>query len=138
MRNALKQQNSRGPQSSKDITILQSSPIIRGRYIISNLPNPLTDDARSVGYSASILFFLKRGGVISLKKILREVRIILPIGVVGSMLLIICTYVFKCICYILEKLSSFFEEDGFLLVIVGIVTIAYAIKWVSSNDSQED
>ena len=73
-----------------------------------------------------------------MKKLLREASIILPIGIVGSMLLIICTYVFKCICYIIEKLSSFFENDGFILVVVGIFTIAYAIKWVYTTDSQED
>lgn len=74
-----------------------------------------------------------------MKKILREVRIILPIGVVGSILLIICTYVFKCICYIIEKLSSFFEtDDGFFLVMLGIFTIAFAIKWVYTTDSQKD
>lgn len=74
-----------------------------------------------------------------MKKILREVRIILPIGLIGSMLLIICTYVFKCICYIIEKLSSFFEtDDGFFLVMLGIFTIAFAIKWVYTADQKED
>lgn len=73
-----------------------------------------------------------------MKKFLREARIILPIGVVGSVLLILCTYVFKAICFIIEKLSSFFEDDGFFLVIVGIVTIAYAIKWVSSTDNNQE
>lgn len=74
-----------------------------------------------------------------MKKILKEASIILPIGLVGSMLLIILTYAFKAICYILEKLSGFFEtEDGFFLVIVGIVTIAFAIKWVYTTDSQKD
>lgn len=73
-----------------------------------------------------------------MKKFLREASIILPIGLVGSILLILLTYAFKAICYVIERLSSFFENDGFLLVIVGIVTIAYAIKWVSSNDNQED
>ena len=73
-----------------------------------------------------------------MKKLLREASIILPIGLVGSVLLILLTYVFKAICYVIEKLSSFFENDGFFLVIVSIVTIAYAIKWVSSTDNQED
>ena len=73
-----------------------------------------------------------------MKKLLREARIILPIGVVGSMLLILCTYVFKAICYVIERLSSFFEEDGFFLVILGIFTIAFAIKWVYTTDSQKD
>lgn len=74
-----------------------------------------------------------------MKKFLREASIILPIGLIGSMLLILCTYIFKGIFCIIEKLASFFEtEDGFFLVIVGIVTIAYAIKWVSSNNNQED
>lgn len=73
-----------------------------------------------------------------MKKFLKEAKVILPIGVVGSILLILLTYAFKAICYVIEKLSSFFENDGFLLVIVGIVTIAFAIKWVSSNDNQED
>ena len=74
-----------------------------------------------------------------MKKFLREASIILPIGTVGSILLIICTYAFKAICYILEKLSGFFEtEDGFFVVIVGIVTIAYAIKWVSSTDNNQE
>ena len=74
-----------------------------------------------------------------MKKILKEASIILPIGLVGSVLLIICTYAFKVICYILEKLSSFFEtEDGFLLVMLGIFTIAFAIKWVYTTDSQKD
>lgn len=73
-----------------------------------------------------------------MKKILREARIILPIGLVGSILLILCTYIFKGIFYIIEKLSGFFENDGFLLVIVGIVTIAFAIKWVYTTDSQKD
>lgn len=74
-----------------------------------------------------------------MKKLLREARIILPIGLIGSMLLIICTYVFKCICYIIEKLSSFFEtDDGFFLVMLGIFTIAFAIKWVYTTDQKED
>ena len=73
-----------------------------------------------------------------MKKLLKEAAVILPIGVVGSMLLILCTYVFKAICFIIEKLSSFFEDDGFFLVIVGIVTIAYAIKWVSSTDNNQE
>ena len=74
-----------------------------------------------------------------MKRLLREAKVILPIGLIGSMLLILCTYIFKGIFCIIEKLSGFFEtEDGFFLVIVGIVTIAYAIKWVSSDDSQED
>ena len=75
-----------------------------------------------------------------MKKLLKEAAVILPIGVVGSVLLIICTYVFKCICYIIEKLGSFFENDGFFLVMLGIFTIAYAIKWVSSSptDNQKD
>ena len=93
-----------------------------------------------------------------MRKLLREARIILPIGTVGSILLIICTYVFKAICYILEKLGSFFEndgvflvafyiieklsgffeEDGFILVALGIFTIAFAIKWVYTADQKED
>ena len=73
-----------------------------------------------------------------MKKILREARIILPIGTVGSILLIICTYVFKAICYILEKLGSFFENDGVFLVALGIFTIAFAIKWVYTTDQKED
>ena len=73
-----------------------------------------------------------------MKRLLKEAAVILPIGIVGSVLLILCTYIFKGICYIIEKSASFFENDGFFVVIVGIVTIAYAIKWVSSNDSQED
>ena len=73
-----------------------------------------------------------------MKKILREARIILPIGTVGSILLIICTYVFKAICYILEKLGSFFENDGVFLVALGIFTIAFAIKWVYTADQKED
>ena len=73
-----------------------------------------------------------------MKKLLKEARIILPIGLIGSMLLILLTYAFKGICFIIEKLAGFFENDGFFLVIVCIVTIAYAIKWVSSNDNQED
>ena len=73
-----------------------------------------------------------------MKKLLREAMIILPIGLIGSMLLILCTYIFKGIFRIIEKLSGFFENDGFLLVIVGIVTIAFAIKWVYTTDSQED
>lgn len=75
-----------------------------------------------------------------MKKILKEASIILPIGLIGSMLLIICTYAFKGICFIIEKLASFFEtDDGFFLVMLGIFTIAFAIKWVSScpNDNQE-
>ena len=74
-----------------------------------------------------------------MKKLLKEAAVILPIGIVGSILLIICTYVFKCICYIIEKLSSFFEtDDGFFLVALGIFTIAFAIKWVYTTDSQKD
>lgn len=75
-----------------------------------------------------------------MKKLLREASIILPIGVVGSMLLILCTYIFKGIFYIIEKLASFFEtDDGFFLVVLGIFTIVYAIKWVSSStDNQKD
>ena len=74
-----------------------------------------------------------------MKRLLREAKVILPIGLIGSILLIICTYVFKCICYIIEKLSSFFEtDDGFFLVMLGIFTIAFAIKWVYTTDSQKD
>lgn len=74
-----------------------------------------------------------------MKKLLREAKVILPIGLIGSMLLILCTYIFKGICFIIEKLAGFFEtEDGVFIVIVGVFTIAYAIKWVLSNDSQED
>ena len=74
-----------------------------------------------------------------MKKLLKEAAVILPIGIVGSILLIICTYVFKCICYIIEKLSSFFEtDDGFLLVALGIFTIAFAIKWVYTADQKDD
>ena len=35
-------------------------------------------------------------------------------------------------------LSGFFENDGFLLVALGIFTIAFAIKWVYTTDSQKD
>ena len=74
-----------------------------------------------------------------MKRLLREAKVKLPIGLIGSILLIICTYVFKCICYIIEKLSSFFEtDDGFFLVMLGIFTIAFAIKWVYTTDSQKD
>ena len=73
-----------------------------------------------------------------MKRLLREAKVILPIGVVGSVLLILCTYVFKGICFIIEKLSSFFEDDGFFLVALGVFTIAYAIKWVYTTDSQKD
>ena len=73
-----------------------------------------------------------------MKRVLREAKVILPIGVVGSVLLILCTYVFKGICFIIEKLSSFFEDDGFFLVALGVFTIAYAIKWVYTTDSQKD
>ena len=73
-----------------------------------------------------------------MRKLLKEAAIILPIGVVGSVLLILLTYVFKAICYIIERLSSFFEDDGFLLVILGVFTIAYAIKWVSSTDNNQE
>ena len=73
-----------------------------------------------------------------MKKILKEASIILPIGLIGSILLILLTYAFKGICFIIEKLSSFFENDGFILVVVGIFTIAYAIKWVYTADSQKD
>ena len=74
-----------------------------------------------------------------MKKILREAMVLLPIGLIGSVFLILLTYAFKAICFIIEKLSSFFEEDGFLLVVLGVFTIAYAIKWVSSSptDNQE-
>lgn len=73
-----------------------------------------------------------------MRKLLKEAKVILPIGLIGSMLLILCTYIFKGIFYVIERLSSFFENDGFLLVIVGIVTIAFAIKWVYTADSQKD
>ena len=73
-----------------------------------------------------------------MKKFLREAMMILPIGLIGSMLLILCTYIFKGICFIIEKLSGFFEDDGFFLVIVGIVTIAFAIKWAYTADQKED
>ena len=74
-----------------------------------------------------------------MRKLLKEAAVILPIGIVGSVLLILCTYIFKGICFIIEKLSGFFEDDGFFLVALGVFTIAYAIKWVSScpNDNQE-
>ena len=84
-------------------------------------------------------YFFEERRVIYLKKILREVRIILPIGIVGSILLILCTYIFKGIFCIIEKLSGFFENDGFFLIILGVFTIAFAIKWVSSpTDNQKD
>ena len=73
-----------------------------------------------------------------MKKLLKEAAVILPIGIVGSVLLILLTYAFKAICYILEKLSGFFENDGFLLVALGIFTIAFAIKWVYTADQKED
>ena len=73
-----------------------------------------------------------------MRKLLKEAAIILPIGLVGSVLLILCTYVFKAICYVIEKLSGFFEDDGFILVALGIFTIAFAIKWVYTADSQKD
>lgn len=73
-----------------------------------------------------------------MKKLLREARIILLIGLIGSVLLILCTYIFKGIFYIIEKLASFFENDGFFLVVLGIFTIAYAIKWVSSTDNNQE
>ena len=73
-----------------------------------------------------------------MRKLLKEAKVILPIGLIGSMLLILCTYIFKGIFYVIERLSSFFENDGFLLVIVGIVTIAFAIKWVYTADQKED
>ena len=68
-----------------------------------------------------------------MRKLLREARVILPIGLIGSVLLILLTYAFKAIYFIIEKLSSFFEEDGFFVVVLGLFTIAYAIKWVSSS-----
>lgn len=73
-----------------------------------------------------------------MKKLLKEAAIILPIGLVGSVLLILLTYVFKAICYVIEKLSSFFEDDGFFLVMLGIFTIAFAIKWVYTTDQKEE
>ena len=73
-----------------------------------------------------------------MRKLLREAKVILPIGLIGSMLLILCTYIFKGIFYIIEKLSGFFEEDGFILVALGIFTIAFAIKWVYTADQKED
>ena len=73
-----------------------------------------------------------------MRKLLREAKVILPVGLIGSMLLILCTYIFKGISYIIEKLSGFFEEDGFILVALGIFTIAFAIKWVYTADSQKD
>ena len=74
-----------------------------------------------------------------MKKFLREAAVILPIGVVGSMLLILLTYAFKAVCFIIEKLGSFFEtEDGFFLIALGIFTIAFAIKWVYTADQKDD
>lgn len=73
-----------------------------------------------------------------MKRLLREAKVILPIGLIGSMLLILCTYIFKGIFYVIERLSSFFENDGFLLVMLGIFTIAFAIKWVYTTDSQKN
>ena len=73
-----------------------------------------------------------------MRKLLREAKVILPIGLIGSMLLILCTYIFKGIFYIIEKLSGFFEEDGFILVALGIFTIAFAIKWVYTADQKDD
>lgn len=75
-----------------------------------------------------------------MRKLLREAKVILPIGLIGSVLLILLTYAFKAICFIIEKLSSFFEEDGFFVVVLGLFTIAYAIKWVSSSptDNQKE
>lgn len=73
-----------------------------------------------------------------MKRLLREAKVILPIGVVGSVLLILCTYIFKGIFCIIEKLSGFFEEDGLFLVMLGIFTIAFAIKWVYTTDQKED
>ena len=73
-----------------------------------------------------------------MKKLLKEAAVILPIGIVGSVLLILCTYIFKGIFCIIEKLSGFFENDGFFLIILGIFTIAFAIKWVYTADSQKD
>ena len=73
-----------------------------------------------------------------MKRLLKEAAVILPIGIVGSVLLILCTYIFKGICFIIEKLSGFFEDDGFFLVALGIFTIAFAIKWVSSTDNNQE
>lgn len=73
-----------------------------------------------------------------MRKLLKEVSIILPIGVIGSMLLILGTYAFKAICFMIEKLGNFFESDGKLLVIISIVTMITVIKSVYGKDTQED
>ena len=73
-----------------------------------------------------------------MRKLLKEVSIILPIGVIGSMLLILGTYVLKAICFIVEKLGSFFISDGKLLVIISILTMIIVIKSVYGKDTQED
>lgn len=73
-----------------------------------------------------------------MRKLLKEVSIILPIGLIGSMLLILGTYVFKAICFVIEKLGNFFESDGTLLVVISIITMIIVIKSVYGNDTQED
>lgn len=73
-----------------------------------------------------------------MRKLLKEVSIILPIGVIGSMLLILGTYVFKAICFIVEKLGSFFISDGKTLVVISIITMIIVIKNVYGKDTQED
>lgn len=73
-----------------------------------------------------------------MKKLLKEAAIILPIGLVGSMLLILGTYAFKAICFMIEKLGSFFISDGKTLVIISIITMIIVIKSVYGKDTQED
>lgn len=73
-----------------------------------------------------------------MRKLLKEASIILPIGVIGSILLILGTYVFKAICFMIEKLGNFFESDGKTLVIISIITMIIVIKSVYSKDTQED
>lgn len=54
------------------------------------------------------------------------------------MLLILGTYVFKAICFIVEKLGSFFISDGKTLVVISIITMIIVIKSVYGKDTQED
>ena len=115
----------------------QRQVITRGRYIISNYINPLTDDARSVGYLASI-YFLKGGEINKMRKFLKEVFMILPISLIGSMILILGTYTLKGIWFLIEKYTSLFKSKGDIFVVLSIIIMVVVIRNVYGKDTQED
>lgn len=73
-----------------------------------------------------------------MRRLLKEVFMILPISLIGSMILILGTYTLKGIWFLIEKYTSLFKSKGDLLVVISIIIMIVVIRNVYRDDTQED